>query len=395
MIYFDHAATTPIDTEVADAMLPYLHEEFGNPSGKYYCQATHAKEAVEIARKQVADLIGADSEEILFTAGATESTNFIIKGFLDYQKYYIDGRNQVITSNAEHKATLNVCKYLNGELYSNHDPSVSLFMEKRTVDRGFSAVFLPVNQYASIAPEQIESAITPQTALASFIYVNNEIGTVNDVQAFAKVCHAHDVKLHIDATQAVGKIPVDVKQIHCDFMSFSAHKLYAPKGVGAVYLKSDGYGIPPITALLHGGEQEQGFRAGTLAVHNIVGFGKAAELARIRLNENNRHLLELDDYFLKGLSLFPDLLLLNPTESRMKGIFSILVNRENFNNERFIHHVSDEVAISTGSACSAGTPSHVITAIGQGENVHRILRISLGRETTKEEIDKFLYLLKR
>ena len=171
MIYFDHAATTPVDPEVVEAMLPYLREEYGNPSGKYYCQATHARDAVEHAREQVAALIGASAEEIVFTAGATESTNFIIKGFLDHQKFYGDGRDQVITSNAEHKATLHVCRYLNGELYSNHDPSTSLFKEKQTVDRGYSAVFVPVDEYGAVVPTLLETAITPRTALASFFYV--------------------------------------------------------------------------------------------------------------------------------------------------------------------------------------------------------------------------------
>ena len=394
MIYLDHAATTPVDPEVADAMMPYLREEYGNPSGKYYCQATHAKDAVEQARAHVADLIGAKPEEIIFTAGATESTNFIIKGYLDYQKYYGDGRNQVITSNAEHKATLHVCHFLNGDIYSNSDPSTSLFSGNSKVDRGFSALFLPVDQYAAVSPEQVEHAFTPQTALVSLIYVNNEVGTINNVCAIGRMCREHDIRFHVDATQAVGKIPVSTDDISCDFMSFSAHKLYGPKGIGCAYLRSDGYGIPPITALLHGGEQEYGFRAGTLAVHNIVGFGKAAEIAKRRMTEDQQHAEDMDAYFLQGLSSISDLKLINPTESRMKGIFSILVERENFNNERFIRRISDEAAISTGSACSAGEPSHVIEAIGQREHVHRILRVSLGRSTTRDDIDAFLNLLK-
>lgn len=394
MIYLDHAATTPVDPEVADAMLPYLREEYGNPSGKYYCQATRAKDAVEQARAHVADLIGAKPEEIIFTAGATESTNFIIKGYLDYQKYYGDGRNQVITSNAEHKATLHVCHFLNGDIYSNSDPSTSLFGGKSKVDRGFSALFLPVDQFAAVNPEQVEHAFTPQTALVSLIYVNNEVGTINDVCAVGMLCRGHDIRFHVDATQAVGKIPVNTDDISCDFMSFSAHKLYGPKGIGCAYLRSDGYGIPPITALLHGGEQEYGFRAGTLAVHNIVGFGKAAEIAKRRLAEDQKHMKDMDAYFLQGLSSISGLKLINPTESRMKGIFSILVERESFNNERFIRRISDEAAISTGSACSAGEPSHVIEAIGQREQVHRILRVSLGRSTTRSDIDAFLNLLK-
>lgn len=394
MIYLDHAATTPVDPEVTDAMMPYLREEYGNPSGKYYCQATHAKDAVEHARTHVADLIGAKPEEIIFTAGATESTNFIIKGYLDYQKYYGDGRNQVITSNAEHKATLHVCHFLNGDIYSNSDPSTTLFSGNNSVDRGFSALFLPVDQYAAVSPEQVKRTLTPQTALVSLIYVNNEVGTINNVRAVGKLCKEHDIRFHVDATQAVGKIPINTDDISCDFMSFSAHKLYGPKGIGCAYLRSDGYGIPPITALLHGGEQEYGFRAGTLAVHNIVGFGKAAEIAMRRLVEDQKHLEDIDEYFLQSLIPISGLKLINPTESRMKGIFSILVERENFNNERFIHRISDEAAISTGSACSAGEPSHVIEAIGLREQVHKILRVSLGRNTTRNDIDAFLNLLK-
>jgi cysteine desulfurase len=394
MIYLDNAATTPVDPEVYEAMLPYLREEYGNPSGKYYCQATHAQEAVEQAREQVAKLIGASAEEILFTAGATESTNFIIKGFLDYQKYYGDGRNQVITSNAEHKATLHTCRFLNGELYSNDDPTTSLFMKENKVDRGFSALFVPVDVYGAVNADSFTETITEKTTLASFMYVNNEVGTINDIPALSEAAHKHDVKLHVDATQAIGKLPVNVAELGCDFMSFSAHKFYGPKGIGAAYLKSDGYGIPPITALLHGGEQEHGFRAGTLAVHNIVGFGKAAELAYSRKEADHKHMEEMDAYFLKGIQSMPDIQLVNPTESRMKGIFSLIVARENFNNERFIRRISEEAAVSTGSACSAGKPSHVIEAIGQGENVRHILRVSLGRSIEKGEIDVFLNLLK-
>lgn len=394
MIYLDNAATTPIAPEVLEAMLPYLKEEYGNPSGKYG-KSARAREAVEQARQQVAELIGATPEEIIFTAGATESTNFIIKGTLDYQKYYGDGRSQVITSNAEHKATLYTCKYLNGELYSNDDPSIALFQGAVTVDRGFSALFIPVDSYAEVLPSVVEQAITEETAIASFMYVNNEIGTINDVKAIREVCHTKNVRLHIDGTQAVGKLPIDVTDIGCDFMSFSAHKFYGPKGIGCAYLKSDGYGIPPITALLHGGEQENGFRAGTLAVHDIVGLGKAAALAKEQIKQDQQRLQEMDIYFLQGLSHFKDVHLLNPTDSRMKGIFSILVERNNFHNERFIHRCSEQVAISTGSACSAGKPSHVIEAIGQKENTHRILRISLNRHTNKEELDQFFELLRQ
>ena len=307
MIYLDNAATSPIDVEVLEAMMPYLKEEYGNPSSKYYCLADNAKAAVEQARKSVARLIGADSEEIIFTAGSTESTNFIIKGVLDYSRYYGSGKNQVITSDAEHKATLNVCKYLNGEIYSNKDATVSLFSVNKKVDRGFSALFLPVNENGIVIPELFEAAITDSTALASFIWVNNETGSINDIEVLAGTAHKRGVLFHADATQAIGKLQIDVHASKIDYLSASAHKIFGPKGIGCAYIKADKYGLPPITSLLHGGEQESGIRAGTLAVHNIVGFGKAAEIAYRDFEKNNRFITELDDYFIKRISASDDI----------------------------------------------------------------------------------------
>lgn len=302
MIYLDNSATAPIDEEVRDAMLPYLNEEFGNPSSKYYCKATHAKNAVEEAREKVAKLLGANPDEIIFTAGATESTNFIIKGYLDYRKFYGDGKNHVITSLVEHKATLNTCKYLNGELYSNNDPTTSLFGVKKKVDRGYEASFVGVNPDGEISVEEITSAIKENTALVSMIYVNNEIGTISDVESVAEICNKNNIALHSDLTQALGKIEIDVKRMGIDYASCSAHKIYGPKGIGAAFMKSDAYGIVPITAFMHGGEQEFGFRAGTHAVHNIVGFGKAAEIALRDLKKNEAHIKSLDDMLIAGIS---------------------------------------------------------------------------------------------
>ena len=185
MIYLDNAATSPVDEEVLDAMIPYLKEEYGNPSSNYYCKAGRAKQAVEDARTKVATLFGATSEEIVFTAGSTESTNMIIKGVLDYCKYYSGGKNHVITSNAEHKATLNVCRYLNGEIYSNNDATMSLFSTNNTVNRGYQATFIEVDKNGIVSPDKLEQAITEKTALASFIYVNNETGSINDIADLA------------------------------------------------------------------------------------------------------------------------------------------------------------------------------------------------------------------
>lgn len=395
MIYFDNSATSPIDEEVYEAMLPYLREEYGNPSSKYYCKAVNAKAAVESARANVAKLIGANSEEIVFTGGATESTNFIIKGYLDYRKYYGDGRNHVITSLVEHKATLNTCRFLNGEIYSNNDPTTSLFGEKKRVNRGFEASFVGVDSTGAVIIDDVERSVKDNTAIISVIYVNNEVGTINDVKKIAEIAHRTKAAFHTDITQALGKMSIDVRNIECDYLSCSAHKIYGPKGIGAAYLKSDKYGIEPISAFVHGGEQELGFRAGTLAVHDIVGFGKAAEIAFKNMKKEEKRLSEMDQYLVESLSKLDDIILTNPSGNRMKGIISIIVNRDNFNNERYIKKVCDDIALSTGSACSAGEPSYVIDAMGFRDKVSRVVRITVNKFTTKKEIDELVTLLKQ
>lgn len=394
MIYLDNSATSPIDEEVKDAMLPYLSEEFGNPSSKYYCKATTAKEAVEDAREKVAKLIGAKPEEIIFTAGATESTNFVIKGYLDYRKYYGDGRNHVITSLVEHKATLNTCRYLNGELYSNNDPTISLFGEKKRVDRGFEASFVGVTSNGEISFEEIEKAIKENTALVSILYVNNEIGSISDVSRVSEICKSHNIALHSDLTQALGKLEIDVKKLGIDYASCSAHKIYGPKGIGAAYMKSDAYGIAPITAFMHGGEQEFGYRAGTHAVHNIVGFGKAAEIALRDMKKNQTHIQKLDELLLHGIANIDGIHTTVDESKRIPGIVSLVVEKEYFHNERFIKKISEEVALSTGSACSAGEPSYVIQALGLGDKVTKVLRVSINKFTTESDINEFIKLLR-
>lgn len=394
MIYLDNSATSPIDEEVRDAMLPYLCEEFGNPSSKYYCKATNAKAAVEEAREKVAKLIGAKPEEIIFTAGATESTNFIIKGYLDYRKYYGDGNNHVITSLVEHKATLNTCRYLNGELYSNNDPTISLFGEKKRVDRGFEASFVGATSNGEISVEEIEKAIKENTALVSILYVNNEIGSISDVSRVSEICKSHNIALHSDLTQALGKLEIDVKKLGIDYASCSAHKIYGPKGIGAAYMKPDAYGIAPITAFMHGGEQEFGYRAGTHAVHNIVGFGKAAEIALRDMKKNETHIQKLDELLLHGIANIDGIHTTVDESKRIPGIVSLVVEKEDFHNERFIKKISEEVALSTGSACSAGEPSYVIQALGLGDKVTKVLRVSINKFTTESDINEFIKLLR-
>lgn len=394
MIYFDNSATSPVDEEVLDAMLPYLREEYGNPSSKYYCKAVNAHNAVEDARVNVAKLIGANPEEIIFTAGATESTNFIIKGYMDYRRYYGDGRNHIITSVAEHKATLNTCKYLNGDLYSNNDPTVTLFGGKKTVDRGYEASFVGITETGEILVAAIDEAIKNNTAMVSVIYVNNEVGTISNISEIAKLCAKKGIGIHSDLTQAIGKMAINVHDLGIDFASCSAHKIYGPKGVGAAFVKSDAYGIPPITAFMHGGEQEKGFRAGTLAVHNIVGFGKAAEIALRDLASNETRIVSLDQMFVAGVTAIPDISLTNIADNRLPGIISIVVDKKDFNNERFIKRISDRFALSTGSACSAGEPSYVITALGLEDKVSKVLRVSLNKHTTEEEVNQLIKILR-
>lgn len=390
MIYLDNSATTAISREVYEAMIPYLTSEFGNPSSKYYPHATVAKDAVEESRYWVAKLIHAKPEEIIFTAGSTESSNMIIKGVADYQKYYENKGNHIITSLVEHHATLNTCKFLNGDIYSNQDATFSLSGESRKVNRGFEVTFLGVNQYAQVVLSDFEQAIKPNTVLASVIWANNEIGSINDVKGLADIAHQHGIFLHIDGTQIIGKLPVDLEKTEIDFLSLSAHKFHGPKGIGAAYIRGDDYGLPPISAYMHGGEQENGLRAGTLSVHNIVGFGKAAELACIHIEQEEKSLWRLDKQVRDMIAQYNKLELLGDPQQHLPGIFSVVVHDNDFNNERFIRSMSEKFALSTGSACTAGMPSHVLKAIGRDEDVSRVLRISLCADDTPQAVNALL-----
>lgn len=386
MIYLDNSATSSIHPEVLDAMLPFLKEEYGNPSSKYYTLAINASRAIEESREQVAALIGAKSEEIVFTCGSTESTNMIIKGVSDYKRYYENAGNHIITSKVEHHATLNTCKYLNGDLYSNKDATFSLFGSHQKVDRGYEVTFLDVNQFGQVIPQQFEDAIRPSTVLASFIWANNEIGSLNDMKSLCEIAHKHGLVLHADGTQIVGKMPVDVSATSVDFMSLSAHKFHGPKGIGAAYIHGDEYGLPPMSAFMHGGEQEGGYRAGTLSVHNIVGLGKAAEIARNNMQEQLIYLQKLEAEA-RGLLASKEIIeILGDPEHHLPGVISIVVKEKDFDNERFIKHISSKFALSTGSACTAGMPSHVLQAIGHSEDTSRVLRVSLSTENTIEQI---------
>lgn len=393
MIYLDNSATTRIPPEVVEAMLPYLTSEYGNPASKYYPLAQNAQQAVEESRAKVAALIHAKPEEVIFTSGSTESSNMIIKGVADYKKYYEKKGNHIITSKAEHHATLNTCRFLNGEIYSNRDATFSLSGQLSKVDRGYEVTFLDVDSSGRVLPEILGYAMRPVTTLVTLMWANNEIGTINDIRALCDVAHKNGVLFHTDATQVSGKLPINVEDTPVDFMSISAHKFHGPKGVGAAYIRGDEYGLPPITAFMHGGEQESGIRAGTLAVHNIVGFGKAAELALADQEECTRRLQEIDRAARALFANEPQFELLGDPNAHIPGLLSIVVCREDFDNERFIKKVSDQFAVSASSACTAGEPSHVLQAIGRSGETSRVLRISLSDKSSLNDVKQFIGLL--
>ena len=397
MIYLDHCATTPLDPQVYEAMVPFLTQEYGNPSSKYYGPAIRAREAVEQARAQVAHLIHAEPNEIIFTCGATESNNTIIKGISDYRKHYEHRGNHIITSEAEHHATLHTCHFLNGDIYSNSDDTFTLNHVPVKVDRGFEVTFLPVNEYGQVEPKILEQTIRSDTTIASIIWGNNELGSLNDMEALGNISREHDVFFHADATQVFGKLPIDAHHIPVDALSFSAHKLRGPKGIGALYVLTDAFGLmPPFSSFMHGGEQENGIRGGTLNVPGIVGFGKAAELAEKRLETDLIKEQSLDVEIRNMLQKIPGVELLGDPERHIPGIFCFVIKDPFFNNEQFLKRIGSKVAASAGSACTAGAPSRVLQAIGRGNQTGQVLRISTGVDSTADDVQELIgYLLNK
>ncbi|PRR70320.1 cysteine desulfurase family protein [Clostridium thermopalmarium] len=384
MIYLDNSATTPIDPEVLDAMLPYLKEEYGNPSSRHYTLAVNANNAVEKAREQVASLINANPKEIIFTSGASESNNLIIKGVADYKKYYEESGNHIITSTVEHKSVLQTCKFLNGEVFWNQSEKsiASQFLKKKSaskkIDRGYEVSFLPVNKYGQVEKESFNNAIKDNTILASFIWGNNEIGSLNDIASLCSIAKEKNILFHSDATQVLGKINIDVKKIPVDFLSMSAHKIYGPKGVGAAFIRQNGLSEYKMTALIHGGFQENGYRAGTHAVHNIVGFGKACEIAKRDMDEYMKKIAELEIEVKKILTeKYPGIEFLGDPENHIPGVIGMLI--PGIINEMFIKDMADKCAISSGSACGVGEPSYVIQEIGVGDRNFQFVRITLSK----------------
>jgi len=367
-IYLDYAATTPTNPEVVKAMLPYFTDAFGNPSS-IYSYGQEAKGAMEEARDNVAALISAQSEEVIFTSGGTEADNFALKGvaFGNESK-----GNHIITSSIEHHAVLETCK----------------FLERR----GFSVTYLPVDAYGTVDPDDVRRAITDKTILISVMYANNEVGTIEPIAEIGKVAKEAGVYFHSDAVQAVGHIPVDVNEIKVDLLSMSAHKLYGPKGVGALYIRKG----TKLTSFMHGGEQESGRRASTENVSGIVGFGKAAELARQEMNGEAEHLTYLRDRLIKGFVERIDHTCLNG-HPIMRLPNNVNVSVDYVEGESILLNLDLEgICASTGSACSSSNlePSHVLLAMGLShEQAHGSLRFSLGKWTTEEEIERVLDIL--
>jgi len=363
-IYMDNHATTPVDPRVLDAMLPYFTQKFGNAASRNHSFGWEAEEAVDKARNQIASVINAKSKEIIFTSGATESDNLAIKGVVEFYK---DKGNHIITCVTEHKAVLDSC---------------------RTLERNGKATvtYLPVDKYGMVDPDAVRAAITDKTVLITLMYANNEIGTIHPVAAIGRIAKEKGIVFHCDAVQAVGKIPVDVERDGIDLLSMSAHKIYGPKGVGAIYVRSKGPRVR-ITPQMDGGGHERGMRSGTLNVTGIVGLGKACEIAQAEMAEETCRTIDLRNKLQAGIFERLDEVYLNghPTE-RLPG--NLNVSFAYVEGESLLMGISD-IAVSSGSACTSATlePSYVIRALGTDEELaHSSIRFGLGRFNTEEEV---------
>jgi cysteine desulfurase len=367
-VYLDHAATTPTHPEAAKAMLPYFTDVFGNPSSIYSC-GREARGAVEEARTKVAELIGARSEEIIFTGGGTEADNHALKGVA-----YANERkgNHIITTSIEHNAVLEVCK----------------FLERR----GFKITYLPVDEYGLVAPDDVKRAITGKTILISVMHANNEVGTIEPVEEIGKIAREAGVYFHTDAVQTVGHIPVNVDELKADLLAISAHKFYGPKGVGALYVREG----TRLVSLMHGGGQEKKCRAGTENVPAIVGLGKAVELAGQAMGKEAERLAHLRDKLIKGLLEKIDHIRLNGHPTRRLPN-NVNVSVDFVEGESLLLNLDLEgICASTGSACGLASPepSHVLLALGlPPEQAHGSLRFTLGRENTEADVERVLEVL--
>lgn len=358
MIYLDNAATTPVDPRVSEEMNFFLTNIYGNPSTKFNEQAESAKLQISEARKSISTLINCQPNEIIFTSGASESNNFIIKG-ITFPHIKRKEKVHIVTSRVEHKATLSTCRFFE--------------------DLNVEVTYLEVDKYGRVSIEDIKDSINDNTRLVSLIWGNNEIGSLNPIEEISNFLNQKGILLHVDATQVFGKIKIDLDSLPIDFMSFSAHKIYGPKGIGGCFIRRDKYGLfPDLEPLIHGGQQEFGIRAGTEATHNIVGFKVAADIALKEMNEYIPKMRELEKLFLQKMKdRIPSILINSPEENKIPGIINITI--PGLNTELFLKWASSEYALSSGSACAIGEPSHVIEAIGLAKYSKDILRISFGK----------------
>ena len=361
-IYMDYGATTPCDPRVVDAMVPWLYEHFGNAASRSHAWGWEAEKAVETAREQVADLIGADPREIVWTSGATESNNLAIKGAAHFYK----GKGKhLITLKTEHKATLDTMRELERQ--------------------GFEVTYLDVQEDGLLDLEKFKAALRPDTILASVLFVNNEIGVIQDIAAIGAICREKGVLLHVDAAQATGRVEIDLKTLPVDLMSLTAHKTYGPKGVGALYVRRK----PRVRleAQMHGGGHERGMRSGTLPTHQIVGMGEAYRIAKAQMQEDNAHAARLQKRLLDGLKEIEQVFINGSLERRVPQNLNMSFNY--VEGESLIMGIKG-LAVSSGSACTSASlePSYVLRALGRSDELaHSSLRMTIGRFTTEEEID--------
>ncbi|GLU31482.1 IscS subfamily cysteine desulfurase [Trinickia caryophylli] len=368
-IYMDYSATTPVDPRVVDKMIPYLREQFGNPASRSHSYGWDAERAVEQAREEVAALVKADPREIIWTSGATESDNLAIKGAAHFYK---SRGKHVVTLKTEHKAVLDTCRELERE--------------------GFEVTYLDVKSDGLLDLDVLKAALRPDTILVSIMFVNNEIGVIQDIEAIGELCRERNIIFHVDAAQATGKVEIDLGRLKVDLMSFSAHKTYGPKGIGALYVRRKPR--VRIEAQMHGGGHERGMRSGTLPTHQIVGMGEAFRIAREEMATENERVRMLRDRLLRGLSEMDEVYVNGDMERRIPHNLNLSFNF--VEGESLIMAIKD-VAVSSGSACTSASlePSYVLRALGRNDELaHSSIRFTVGRFTTEQEVDYVVDLLK-
>lgn len=368
-IYFDYSATTPVDPRVVDKMVPWLYEHFGNPASRSHALGWEAEEAVEEARENVAALVNADPREIIWTSGATESNNLAIKGAASF---YAERGKHIITVKTEHKAVLDPCRE----------------MERH----GFEVTYLDVQENGLVDLEVFKAALRPDTVLVSVMFVNNEIGVIQDIETIGEICRERNIIFHVDAAQATGKVAIDLQKLKVDLMSFCAHKTYGPKGIGALYIRRKPR--VRIEAQMHGGGHERGFRSGTLATHQIVGMGESFRLAKLEMGTENERIRMLRDRLWAGLSQIEEVYLNGDLDKRVPHNLNVSFNY--VEGESLIMAIK-ELAVSSGSACTSASlePSYVLRALGRNDELaHSSIRFTLGRFTTEQQVDFAVDLLK-